>query len=111
MGRGECITLVNIQNKTCTIKSLTGDIITHRYPELEKGFEIAFNEGISKNYIIIDGEIVILDEDGYPNFQDHQKRMNIDLQSINILSNRYPAVYYVFDILYLDNDDLKADLL
>ena len=34
--------------------------------------------------------------------------MNIDsLQSINILSNRYPAVYYVFDILYLDNDDLK----
>ena len=56
----------------------------------------------------MDGEIVILDEDGYPNFQDHQKRMNIDsLQSINILSNRYPAVYYVFDILYLDNDDLK----
>ena len=40
-------------------------------------------------------------------FKNHQKRMNIDsLQSINILSNRYPAVYYVFDILYLDNDDL-----
>ena len=33
--------------------------------------------------------------------------MNIDsIQSIDILSNRYPAVYYVFDILYLDNDDL-----
>ena len=60
-----------------------------------------------KDFVILDGEIVILDNDGYPDFQNHQKRMNVDsIKSIEILSKHYPAVYYVFDILYLDNNNL-----
>jgi len=102
------ITLINIQDKTCFIRSRSGDIITHRYPEIEKTLKIALNEVIIKDFAILDGEIVVLDKEGYPNFQNHQKRMNIDsLKSIDILSNLYPAVYYVFDILYLDNNSLK----
>jgi ATP-dependent DNA ligase len=27
--------------------------------------------------IVLDGEIVVLDDDGLPNFQGHQKRMNV----------------------------------
>jgi bifunctional non-homologous end joining protein LigD len=102
------ITLVNIQDSSVFIRSRSGDIITHRYPELEKTLKLAFNEEIIKDFAILDGEIVVLDKEGYPNFQNHQKRMNIDsLKSIEVLSNLYPAVYYVFDILYLDNDNLK----
>lgn len=102
------ITLVNIRDKACFIRSRSGDIITHRYPEIEKTLTSALNEAIIKDFAVLDGEIVVLDKEGYPNFQNHQKRMNIDsLKSIDILSNLYPAVYYVFDILYLDNNILK----
>ena len=101
------ITLVDRLNKTCTIKSRVGDTITQRYPELENTFKSALKEDMFKDFIILDGEIVILDNDGYPDFQNHQKRMNVDsIKSIEILSEHYPAVYYVFDILCLDNNNL-----
>ncbi len=101
------ITLVDRLTKTCTIKSRRGDITTQRYPELENTFNSALKEDIFKDFVILDGEIVILDNNGYPDFQNHQKRMNIDsIKSIEILSDLYPAVYYVFDILYLDNNNL-----
>ena len=101
------ITLVDKLTKTCKIKSRRGDIITQRYPELENTLKSALREDMFKEFVILDGEIVILDNQGYPDFQNHQKRMNIDsTKTIEILSKRYPAVYYVFDILYLDNNDL-----
>ena len=101
------ITLVDRLTKTCTIKSRRGDTITQRYPELENTFNSALKEDMFKDFVILDGEIVILDNNGYPDFQNHQKRMNIDsIKSIEILSDLYPAVYYVFDILYLDNNNL-----
>ena len=101
------ITLVDRLNKTCTIKSRVGDTITQRYPELQNTFKSALKEDMFKDFVILDGEIVILDNDGYPDFQNHQKRMNIDsIKSIQIVSKHYPAVYYVFDILCLDNNNL-----
>ena len=101
------ITLVDRLTETCTIKSRRGDTITQRYPEIENTFKSALKEDMFKDFVILDGEIVILDNDGYPDFQNHQKRMNIDsIKSIEILSELYPAVYYVFDILYLDNNNL-----
>jgi len=101
------ITLVDRLTKTCTIKSRRGDTITQRYPELENTLKSALKENMFKYFVILDGEIVILDNEGYPDFQNHQKRMNIDsIKSIEILSELYPAVYYVFDILYLDNNNL-----
>lgn len=100
--------LVDKQTKSCIIKSRSGEIITHRYPELEKSLKNTLNEEIFKDFVILDGEIVILDTDGYPNFQNHQKRMNINsIKNIEILSELYPAMYYVFDILYMDNKNLK----
>lgn len=101
------ITLVDRLAKTCTIKSRRGDTITQRYPELENTFRSALREDMFKDFVILDGEIVILDNYGYPNFQNHQKRMNVDsIKNIEILSELYPAVYFVFDILYLDNKNL-----
>jgi bifunctional non-homologous end joining protein LigD len=102
------MTLVNKENKSCYIKSRSGEIITHRYPEINNILTSALNEEMFKDYVILDGEIVVLDKYGVPNFQNHQKRMNINsIRSIEILSNLYPAVYYIFDILYIDNQNLK----
>jgi len=101
------ITLMDKMTSTCIIKSRRGDTITRRYPELENTFQSALKEDMFNDFVILDGEIVVLDSNGYPDFQNHQKRMNIDSpKSIEILSELYPAVYYVFDILYLDNNDL-----
>ena len=47
---------------------------------------------------VIDGEIVVLDEEGKPSFQELQ---NYTAQS------KLPLLYYVFDILSFDNHQLK----
>lgn len=102
------ITLVNKANKSCYIKSRSGETITHRYPEINNILKSALDGKMFKDYVILDGEIVILDKNGSPNFQNHQKRMNINsTRNIEILSNLHPAVYYIFDILYMDNLNLK----
>jgi bifunctional non-homologous end joining protein LigD len=88
------------------IQSRNGKTITHRYPELEEPLKSSIKEDQS---VVFDGEIVILDKNGYPDFQSHQKRMNIDLKKdIEKLSRQFPATYYIFDILHLDGFDLKT---
>lgn len=54
------------------LKSRNDKSITRRYPELLSPLEAAIN---CKESAIVDGEIVVIDEKGYPNFQSHQ-RMN-----------------------------------
>jgi bifunctional non-homologous end joining protein LigD len=87
------------------IQSRSGKIITHRYPELVKPLTSAIK---CKESIVIDGEIVVLDKRGAPSFQNHQSRMNIDhRKEIEILSQKIPATYYIFDILYLDGKNIQ----
>ena len=49
---------------------------------------------------VLDGEIVALDAQGRPSFQLLQHR-----------SGKPPTVYFVFDLLYLDGEDLRAQPL
>jgi bifunctional non-homologous end joining protein LigD len=87
------------------IQSRNGKNITHRYPEITKaiGTVLKINESI-----VLDGEIVVLNKDGVPDFQMHQKRMNVESQrEIEFLSNQIPATYFVFDILYIDGRNVE----
>jgi bifunctional non-homologous end joining protein LigD len=82
------------------IQSRNGKNITHRYPEITKAIDSVVKNNES---IVLDGEIVVLNKEGIPDFQMHQKRMNVELQrDIEFLSNDIPATYFVFDILYID---------
>ena len=91
------------------IQSRNGNTITQRYPELIEPLKSAIDEQKCNESIVLDGEIVVLDKNGFPDFQSHQKRMNINLKKdIEMLSSQFPATYYIFDILYLDGFDLKA---
>lgn len=88
------------------IRSRKGSDITARYPEIAAQVESAVR---CNNSAVVDGEIVILNKDGVPDFQRHQKRMNVDdRRQITFLSNESPATYYVFDILYLDGLSLEG---
>src|SRR5919199_2438021 len=87
------------------IKSRSDKTITHRYPELIEPLKLAIK---CRESTILDGEIVVLDKDGMPSFQNHQRRMNVDYKAdIEKLSQEIPATYYIFDILYLDGKSLQ----
>ena len=66
---------------------------------------VKFNNAMLCNTCpIIDGEIVVLNEDGIPDFHTHQHRMHIQsTQEIMAMSVEHPSTYYVFDILYKDD--------
>lgn len=87
------------------IQSRNGKNITHRYPEITKAIDSVVKNNES---IVLDGEIVVLNKEGIPDFQMHQKRMNVESQrDIEFLSNDIPATYFVFDILYIDGRNVE----
>ncbi|HEX5977227.1 MAG TPA: DNA polymerase ligase N-terminal domain-containing protein, partial [Nitrososphaeraceae archaeon] len=101
------------------LQSRNGKSVTHRYPELVRVLSFSTSSSSSssssspikcKESAVLDGEIVVLDKkNGIPNFQSHQKRMNVDsIKEIENLSKEIPATYYFFDILYLDGTDLQG---
>ena len=88
------------------IQSRNGKNITHRYPEILKAIDSVIIK--SNESIVIDGEIVVLNEEGIPDFQRHQRRMNVESQrDVEFLSNDMPATYFVFDILYIDGKSVE----
>jgi bifunctional non-homologous end joining protein LigD len=103
------LSFIHPTRKIFKIQSRNENTITHRYPELVEPLKTAINKNNFKESVILDGEIVVLDKNGFPDFQSHQKRMNIDTKkNIESLSKQFPATYYIFDILYLDGVDLKV---
>lgn len=92
------------------IVSRNGKTITHRYPEIIEAVKSSSVIIINcKESIILDGEIVVLNKEGRPDFQSHQRRMNVDsIKDIEKLSHKMPATYYLFDILYIDGRNLQS---
>lgn len=77
--------------KNVLLYSRNGNSFLEKYPAIAS----ALSE-IKQNYIL-DGEIVILNEKGHPDFQK--------LQHYEEYKN-YPLIYYVFDILKIENNNL-----
>jgi bifunctional non-homologous end joining protein LigD len=76
--------------------------MTPQYPELANvAKQIAAKEAI------LDGEIVALDKDGMPRFQLLQPRVGRK-SGLEALRGHGHIVYYVFDLLYLDGNDLTS---
>ena len=75
--------------------------VTVAYPELRRMHEqtVAFEA-------MLDGEIVAFDK-GVPSFQRLQQRMHLrDERKIEEMARQIPVVYLVFDVLYIDGEDL-----
>ena len=87
------------------LQSRNGIDITHKYPEITESLKWITNCNESA---ILDGEIVVLNKEGYPDFGSHKERMSVNSErEVNMLSKSLPATYYLFDILYLDGEDLR----
>ena len=78
---------------------------TAQYPEAH-----GVSEALTGAYqAILDGEIVALDERGVPSFQRLQPRMHVrDESAVRKLRRSTPVVYQVFDILWVDGEDVRA---
>lgn len=92
--------------KDIKIQSRNGNDITQKYPEIVNEIKNSLKDCESA---IVDGEIVVLNENGVPDFHAHQHRMNVqNSREIMALSVETPATYYLFDILHKDGKDLKS---
>jgi bifunctional non-homologous end joining protein LigD len=93
------------ENDKIKLQSRSGNDITDKYPEIVTSARECL-KGCKST--IIDGEIVVLDENGIPSFQAHQRRMNVESKKeILLLSSESPCTFYAFDVLYHEHKDLK----
>lgn len=72
-----------------------------RYPELQ--FLAELPPGT-----VVDGELVVLREDGKPDFRGILSRENASAKGVDAAARRHPVVYVLFDLLYERGESLLA---
>jgi DNA ligase D-like protein (predicted ligase) len=90
-----------IKDSRLTFINRRGRDITDRYPEFD------FIQDIKAKRCVLDGEIVVFDAKGNPDFHLLQSGPSMRRS----LSHRHPATYVVFDVLMKDGMDLTANTL
>jgi bifunctional non-homologous end joining protein LigD len=90
--------LAYVSDGRARLLSRTGQDITGGYPELA-----ALGAALGQRQAVLDGEIVALGEDGWPDFELLQQRMNArsDALSQRLVAG-VPVTYLAFDLLHLD---------
>jgi bifunctional non-homologous end joining protein LigD len=92
-----------IEHGTVRLVSRNQNDLTPRYPELR---ELA--KFIKTQNAVLDGEVVVLDEQGRSSFSLMQQRTGIRSHGRQGATRHdLPILYYVFDLLYLDGYDLR----
>ncbi len=78
--------------------------VSSSFPELQE-----LKDGIRARTAILDGEAVILDDKGVPDFGKLQNRFGIDdPKRAEVLSKTIPVTYVAFDLLHLNGKDLTS---
>ncbi len=86
------------------IRTRNGNDATATFPELARALR-----ALPVGDFILDGEVVLHDEAGHPNFQRLQNRARVRRPiDIKRASLRRPATFYAFDFLSLQGRDLRA---
>ena len=74
---------------------------TERYPEIVEGLKALPGDGI------LDGEVVVLDPEGRPDFQRVLVREQTTTRDASLVkASRHPVVYMAFDLLYRNGEPL-----
>ncbi len=77
---------------------------TQAFPEITRAMSALPYEGL-----VLDGEVVVLDDDARPNFQRLQQRaMLLRARDIDRAMREHPVTFYAFDLLALFGHDLRA---
>jgi len=83
--------------------SRNGQDFTPKFPELA-----ALADAFSERPVLVDGEIVVLDADGKPSFGALQERLD---RFGRAQPQKNPVTFVVFDLLYGNGRDLRAEPL
>ena len=83
--------IAEITNNENKLYSRNGNDFSHNYPIITEALKSI------KHHTVLDGEIVVLNEKGFPDFQKIQHYED---------NTNFPLCYYVFDLLSLDGKDL-----
>jgi bifunctional non-homologous end joining protein LigD len=79
--------------------------VSVQYPEVRR-----IARALGSHDAVLDGEIVAFDENGRPSFERLQQRIhNTDPNVVKRRMETHPVVYVVFDLLYLDGEDLSCE--
>lgn len=90
--------LISLDEGQVTIRGRNGMDYTKQFPEL-----LIADQSFRATSALFDGEIVCLEADGRPNFQNVIHRMQQKSEgAVERAKTKHPAVCYVFDCLYLD---------
>lgn len=93
--------LVYCDKNQTILQNRKGTNVSDTFPEL------LFLHKQCKESCILDGEIIFVDEKGYPRFEILQKRLLVkDKAKISFLQRKYPVSIVVFDILKMNNKNL-----
>jgi bifunctional non-homologous end joining protein LigD len=77
--------------------------LTARFSELR-----ALSKSVKAKHAILDGEVVVLDEQGRPSFSLMQQRTGLRSHGRQTTpKGDLPILYFVFDLIYLDGYDLR----
>ena len=88
------------------VESRTGKRCEQQYPELH-----SLPRSVRAKQAILDGEIVVMDENGRGRFELIQHRISIKGAGIQKLAQDSPVTLILFDLLYLDGYDLRCAVL
>jgi bifunctional non-homologous end joining protein LigD len=92
-----------IENGKVRMVSRNQNDLGPRYPELRELPKV-----VNAKTAILDGEVVVLDEQGRPSFSLMQQRTGIRAHGRQAAARPdLPILYYVFDLIYLDGYDLR----
>jgi bifunctional non-homologous end joining protein LigD len=84
------------------LMSRSGEDITPRYPEVH-----TMGRAVGSHEVILDGEIVALDENGRPSFEQIQQRMGLTSETeIRRKMKVVPVTYMLFDLMWQDGHSL-----
>ena len=94
--------LAFVDGDVVRFRSRTGRDISHVYPELA-GMAAA----VGARQAVFDGEVVAFGDDGWPEFEALQQRMNIaSAAQARVLAASVPVSYLAFDLLWRDDKSL-----
>ncbi len=94
--------LAFVEKGRLRLVSRTGRDITMAYPELT-----GLAPAIPHKQVLLDGEIVVFGDNGWPEFEALQPRIHVrDAQQAALLAAQSPVTYLMFDVLHLDGRPL-----
>jgi bifunctional non-homologous end joining protein LigD len=88
-----------------TLQTRNLNDVSVQYPEVRR-----IHRALGSHDAVLDGEIVAFDKSGKPSFERLQQRIhNTDPNVVKRRMQTHPVVYVVFDLLYLDGEDVTGE--